>query len=48
MKVAVIPNLDKRGAAEVIEKLGIILKKETNKLEELIKWKKGLLQQMFV
>ncbi len=28
MVVAVIPNLDKRGAAEVIEKLGIILKKE--------------------
>lgn len=28
MIVAVIPNLDKRGAAEVVEKLGIILKKE--------------------
>ncbi len=28
MVVAVIPNLDKRGAAEVVEKLGIILKKE--------------------
>lgn len=26
--VAVIPNLDKRGAAEVVEKLGVILKKE--------------------
>lgn len=28
MVVAVIPNLDKRGAAEVVEKLGVILKKE--------------------
>ena len=28
MVVAVIPNLDKRGAAEVVEKLGLILKKE--------------------
>ena len=28
MVVAVIPNLDKRGSAEVVEKLGLILKKE--------------------
>lgn len=28
MKVAVLPNLDKRGSAQVVEKLGIILKNE--------------------
>ena len=28
MVVGVLPNLDKRGAAEVVEKLGVILKKE--------------------
>ena len=28
MKVAVLPNLDKRGSAEVVEKLGVILKNE--------------------
>ena len=28
MVVAVLPNLDKRGAAEVVEKLGVILKQE--------------------
>lgn len=28
MKVAVLPNLDKRGSAEVVEKLGVLLKKE--------------------
>lgn len=28
MNIAVIPNLDKRGASEVVEKLGIILKNE--------------------
>ena len=28
MKVAVLPNLDKKGAAEVVQKLGVILKKE--------------------
>ncbi|MBQ3052329.1 MAG: NAD(+)/NADH kinase [Clostridia bacterium] len=28
MVVAVIPNLDKRGAADVVEKLGVILKRE--------------------
>lgn len=28
MVVAVLPNLDKRGSAEVVEKLGILLKKE--------------------
>lgn len=31
MVVAVIPNLDKRGAAEVVEKLGVILKNENIK-----------------
>ena len=28
MVVGVLPNLDKRGAAEVVEKLGVILKRE--------------------
>lgn len=28
MKVAVLPNLDKRGSAQVVEKLGVILKNE--------------------
>lgn len=28
MKIAVLPNLDKRGAAEVVENLGVLLKKE--------------------
>lgn len=28
MKVAVLPNLDKRGSAELVEKLGVILKNE--------------------
>ncbi len=28
MKVAVLPNLDKRGSAQVVEKLGVILKQE--------------------
>ena len=28
MVVAVIPNLDKRGAADVVGKLGVILKKK--------------------
>lgn len=28
MKVAVLPNLDKRGSADVVEKLGVLLKKE--------------------
>ena len=31
MVVAVIPNLDKRGSAEVVEKLGVILKQENIK-----------------
>lgn len=28
MKIAVLPNLDKRGAADVVENLGVLLKKE--------------------
>ena len=28
MKIAVIPNLDKRGASDVVEKLGLFLKNE--------------------
>ena len=28
MKVAVLPNLDKRGSADMVEKLGVILKNE--------------------
>ena len=28
MKVAVLPNLDKRGSADMVEKLGDFLKKE--------------------
>ena len=28
MTVAVLPNLDKRGSAQVVEKLGLLLKKE--------------------
>ena len=28
MKIAVLPNLDKRGSSEVVDKLGVILKNE--------------------